>query len=85
MRFLKRGPVAGWELEGLMGHVTFLGLLGRETLVALPLCQPVRSQVLSSTGTSLDQCTCRARGLCGNHDFDRVRSGQAVASRRSGQ
>ena len=29
--FLKRRRVAGWELEALMGHVTFLGLLRRET------------------------------------------------------
>ena len=30
--FLKRRLVAGWDLAGLMGHVTFLGLLRRETL-----------------------------------------------------
>ena len=32
MFFLNRRRVAGWELEGLMGHVTFLFLLRRETL-----------------------------------------------------
>ena len=30
--FLNRRRVAGWELECLMDHVTFLGLLRRETL-----------------------------------------------------
>ena len=30
--FVKR-RVAGWELEGLTGHVSFLGLLRRETLL----------------------------------------------------
>ena len=30
--FWKRRNVAGWEQEALMGHVTLLGLLRRETL-----------------------------------------------------
>ena len=76
--FLKRRRVAGWELEGLMGHATFLGLLRRETL-SLFHCPPVRSQILSLTGTSVDGCTWRARGVCGSHALDRVRLGQAVA------
>ena len=65
---LKRRRAAGWELESLMGHVTLLAPQTGDP-VALPLCLPIRSQVLSSTGTSLDQCTCRARGFCGSHDF----------------
>ena len=30
--FLRRPRVAGWELEALMGHITFMALLRRETL-----------------------------------------------------
>ena len=63
-------------MEGLMGHVTFLGLLRRETLSLFHSAWPVRSQVLPSTGTSRDQCTCRTRGFCENPDFDGVRLGE---------
>ena len=83
MFFLNRRRVAGWELEGLMGHVTFFGPPQTGDPFAFPLCPPVRSQDLPSTGTSLDQCSCRARGFCWSHDVDGVRQGQAMAFRRS--
>ena len=82
--FLKHGRVAWWELEGLV-RCDFSGPPQIGDPVALPLCLPIRSQVLSSTGTSLHQCTCRARGFCRSHDFDGVRLGQVVASRRCRQ
>ena len=56
-----------------------------EDPVAFPMCLLVRSQVLSSTGTSLDQCTCRARGFCGSHVADGIRSEEGVVPMRSRQ
>ena len=44
--FLKRRRVAGWELEGLMGHVT----PQTGDPVVLPLCLPIRSQVFTIDG-----------------------------------
>ena len=72
-QFSRRGRVAGWELEGLMGHVTFRPPPAGDRVVP-PLRPQIRSKILSSSRASLGQRPCRARSLCGGHGLHWART-----------
>ena len=55
-----------------MDHVTFLASLDGRPCRSSTVCTVSLASFSSSTRTTLDQCTCRARGFDGSHDFDRV-------------
>ena len=71
--FLKRRRVAGWELEGLMGHVTFLGLLRRETLSLFhSVCRFARNFYHQREPLWIS-ARAELEAFCRNHDLDRGR------------